>query len=128
MMFIEKLLHERTKLLFWIFLILVVTLFPSEKLQEREFEIIGGADKIIHACIYGVLSWLLCLNFYKKMPYSWKNYILIIICATMFGILMEVFQYSFPALGRSFEVLDILFNFFGAVIGCGWFVLNKLKL
>ncbi|MCY7410491.1 MAG: VanZ family protein [Chitinophagales bacterium] len=86
-------------------------------------------DKIVHVCMYAMLSLLLIRGFFKQQNSRLPrlNFILgsIIFCALV-GISIEIFQ---PVLTRfrKFEVLDMVANSIGAISGYYFFRFLAMK-
>ncbi len=75
-----------------------------------------GLDKIAHTVFYIVFSFLWCMTISRKK----NRMLMVIIFAISFGVAMEMGQYWMRS-GRAFEVLDIIVNTAGAIIGSGIF-------
>lgn len=127
MKFIERLLQSKIPIVFWIFFIFIVSLFPGKRFPGNVFFLFDGSDKIIHTWLYAVLAFLVSLNFYNRKGDNCKFAFTVISFVTLFGILIEMLQLYLPFLGRSFEMYDILFNFLGAIVGYGLFKSVKQK-
>lgn len=84
-------------------IILVLSLYPNNQASE----VSGTVDKIYHIIAYLSLSFLVAL----RNPFT---YILIFIYLISFGISIELIQ---PYFHRSFELLDILANTVGIILG-----------
>ena len=107
--------------------ILWLTLAPHPTGSLR-IQLFPGADKVVHALMFGFLSVIVLLDIMKKK--GWKTVSLPTIaivafgCA-LFGIGIELVQRAM-GLGRTFEALDILADSFGAVAGAGiWAMIQK---
>lgn len=100
--------------------ILWLTLAPHPT-GDLKLPLFPGADKVVHALMFGFLVIMILLDIMKKR--SWKLVPLVVIgvvsilCALL-GIGIEVAQRAM-GLGRSFETLDILADTGGAVIAGG---------
>ena len=73
-------------------------------------------DKFGHAIVYGVLAVLIYRGLAESNMGITKKNALSILLSTAYGILMEILQYSFFP-GRYFEVLDIIANIIGSILG-----------
>lgn len=76
-------------------------------------------DKVIHVGIYFVFSVLLFYGIIKQGASLNKRQhisLITILIASLLGLSMEVLQYTGNA-GRSFEMLDILANIIGSLLG-----------
>ncbi len=119
-MFVEKILRSGTLLIAWIFVILVLSLLPSEGFKVIKIGFAWWMDKVVHLIIYAVLSFLLggFLTTKCKIKPSVTS-LYTVLLSIVFGILMEMFQLCFTTLGRSYEFMDIVFNSIGAILGYG---------
>ena len=84
--------------------------------------VIKGFDKVIHACVYMVLAFLLYLSIHNSGA---RKYVFIgaFIFAIFYGISDEIHQYYVP--GRDAAVGDVIADAIGAFIGC--FGANRVK-
>ncbi|MEI7524739.1 MAG: VanZ family protein [Mariniphaga sp.] len=98
--------------------IAILSLLPSADIPQ--VPMFPGADKIVHLCMYLGLSAISCWSMHAEINTKW--YYLVILFAVSWGITMEIFQ-KIMNLGRSFELLDILSNSIGAIIGVALFML-----
>ncbi len=88
-------------------------------LSSRQFSglpLFPGADKIIHVCIYMVLGYFIARALTKG--HDVKKYQAIIIATLLAGVygLSDEFHQSFVP-GRSVEILDMLSDFLGGLLG-----------
>jgi VanZ family protein len=77
-------------------------------------------DKLMHGLMYTVLaiSWAVPIAKFQisNIKYQISNYLLVCLCVTAYGALIEVLQ-RFCTLTRSGEMADLLADFIGALIG-----------
>lgn len=81
------------------------------------------ADKIAHAIMFGMLSFLICRAFNSLTVWRKKRTALVIIgvlLATLYGLSDEVHQ-SFVVV-RTADPADLMADFFGAVLGALLFI------
>lgn len=91
-------------------LIMLVTLLSLIEIKSGPNPI-SGLDKVVHFFIYFSLS-----SYYVQMVELKKKQLFKIILAfILMGLLIEVFQHFVP--WRSFELLDLLANSCGALMG-----------
>lgn len=99
----------------WILLIAILTLIPSSQFQSFKWSDIFGLDKLAHLFVFMTMYVLHAMaerqeqnqkRIYKK--YLWLG--------AGYGILLEIIQ-SISYLGRHFDVLDIIANIIGLMIG-----------
>lgn len=127
-MFVEKILRSGTLLITWSFAILILSLLPSEGFKVIKIGFAWWMDKAVHLVIYAILSFLLggfLTTRFKIKPSAIT--LTTIALSAIFGILMEMFQFWFTSLGRSYEFMDIVFNTIGAVLGYGILLFVKIK-
>lgn len=103
-----------------VLLVAVLSLIPfEESCCEDDF----SWDKLVHACMYFVLTIAVLRPAVRtgiKYPYLMIFFVLV-----LFGIGMEIIQYYLPY--RSFELKDILFNILGCAGGCVLYFFTRLK-
>lgn len=93
--------YWKTALALWLIAMWVLSLMH---LQLPE---VPSGDKWGHFISYGLLAWLACHVGWKK-PQVW-------LFASLMGVIVECVQYFVP--WRSFELLDMLANSSGALLG-----------
>ncbi len=99
----------------WLLFITGLSVMPGVQLPSFH---LFSADKLAHAFVYGVLTWLLLRAYAlagQERLTRWKE-ALILCLSTVYGVLMEIVQYAFIP-GRFYEYDDMLANMTGAVIG-----------
>lgn len=101
--------------LLWILVIFFLSVITVPSDISYTLPLFPHKDKVAHFVMYGVFAFLLlrALNSSGKDRSNLK--IKVIIIAFSYGVMMEIVQYFIPA--RSFEVMDIVANGFGAVGG-----------
>ena len=116
-MFISTLKYFLPAIL-WSVVIFVLSTRSGIDLPESWMDFISW-DKIGHAGVYCILTILLLIGFYqkgKKQNLSTTLSTLMVIISSIYGISMEIVQYSFFP-GRFFAVMDIIANIIGSLIG-----------
>lgn len=110
--------------LFWTYEVTYLSLFPIEPVSDLWFSF-PYIDKLGHFGFYFGFVFLWDLYF-KKIKLK-KNLEYSFTLAILYGILMEVLQYTMPY-ERMFDVVDILANITGAIFAafCIKFVLPGL--
>lgn len=93
-------------------MICVLSLIPSKSLPEIHFDLLAP-DKLAHAAVYALLSFLTLLGFEQR---TWRSIFWSFVLPTILGILLEICQYLFFP-DRYFEFFDIIANILGAIIG-----------
>lgn len=101
--------------LLWLLFITGLSVMPGVQLPSFQ---LFSSDKLAHAVVYGVLTWLLLRAYYRSHQAFSGNVPAFVICciSISYGILMEFVQYQFIP-GRFYEVDDMLANAFGCVVG-----------
>lgn len=79
------------------------------------------SDKIFHALIYSLLSFLILRALYVSKPNRPALFLKItsFTAAFSYGIMIEVYQYFLPA--RTMEIMDVFSNGLGALVGILFF-------
>lgn len=104
----------------WACLILYLSSGPSVQFPPSFWDFLA-IDKIGHFVFYGILAYLIAFGFCKKNQVILKNTLLkSLIISSIYGISMELMQYSFFP-NRYFEVLDIIANISGSLLGILFF-------
>ncbi|MCZ2102666.1 MAG: VanZ family protein [Chitinophagales bacterium] len=96
----------------WTLLTLYLSLLSAKSMSSLNLWKITGLDKLGHAAFYMFFSLLWSMAIARKKD----RRLWILMIAIFFGILMETGQYLMMN-GRSFEVLDIVANSVGAMLG-----------
>lgn len=97
--------------------ILWLTLSPDPT-KDIEIPLFPGADKIVHAIMFGGQTLCLCLDFRRRnfmQPVSTVKMIFATCFSIAFGIVIEFLQLSMQ-LGRGFETSDMIADACGAIV------------
>jgi hypothetical protein len=103
----------------WFFIVASLTLMPGDDLPKVSWlSKIKYFDKMVHAGLFGGLTFLFCLPYFSA-PFSFNkkiySFIKIALAASVWGITVEFLQkYYIP--GRDFELLDWAADSAGALI------------
>ena len=94
----------------------LLSLLPAyffRNLASKGFLAFPHADKVVHACMYGLLSGaaLFAFPFFRRG----KQYFLVFFGATLYGVMMELGQ-KWLTRGRSADIGDAFANAVGALI------------
>lgn len=129
----EKFRNALSKLPSWLLtilttlLILWLTLAP-DPLGDDSPTLFPGADKVVHALMFGFLTVMLLLD--KERRNGWhklgNRFIwLSAVSSSLFGIVIEFLQLAM-AMGRGFEYTDMVADITGSVIcAYGWSLFQK---
>lgn len=101
--------------LLWLLVITGLSVMPGVQLPSFQ---LFAADKLAHAFVYGVLTWLLLRANMRSAGtgVNSRNEIIMLCISAFYGVLMEFVQYTFIP-GRFYEVDDMLANAFGCIAG-----------
>lgn len=102
--------------------LLVLSNMSGNQAKELSFLEFFQADKVYHILAYMVLSFLLIRS--VSVNHSSKALFWSLIISISYGIAMELMQYGL-FMGRHFEILDIIANIIGAILGVT--IYRKLK-
>lgn len=107
----------------YVLVVAALSLLPAGDLPK--VPLFPGADKLVHAGMYFVLSILILWTFHAKKIARWKLYSFVI----GWGLLMECLQILMDA-GRHFSFFDIVANITGVALGIALynFMNNRLHL
>jgi len=94
-----------------------ISLIPLDDINLPNFNF---ADKIVHFLLYFFLSILWLLAY----PSLWKIKKAYFIVLVAWGVMIEILQAKFVQ-GRSGEIMDVLFNTLGILIG--FYIYNKFS-
>lgn len=97
----------------WSALIFILLATPGSSLPPQHFLGIPQLDKVVHACLFFVFTWLWAKSIAAdKFQFSFKKQIIVIaILATLYGIALEFVQLY---VGRDFDVWDMAADAAGA--------------
>ncbi len=110
----------------WTGVVLFFCLAPSNDIPAVN---IPNLDKLVHAFFHFVFTILWFLFFKKqvKKKNQLKLLVAVVLFSFLFGIGIEILQDQF-ATSRSGDFLDVLANFFGAIIAFGFvFFTDQIK-
>lgn len=102
----------------WFFIVGVLTLMPGKDVPEVSWLEIKNFDKLVHAALFGGLTLLFCIPYFKAqftLQQKLNFFIRIALAAIVWGITVEIIQkYFIP--GRDFELLDWAADSVGALV------------
>ena len=93
----------------WMLLIFILSSIPGTEFPKLPFP---GADKVAHIIVYGILG-ILCYKSLKDKVS--KRFVVAVLISVIYGFSDEVHQLFVPF--RKFDIMDILSNSLGAVVG-----------
>jgi VanZ family protein len=97
----------------WFLLTTILLIIPGNALPKTNLVSIPDFDKIVHVGLFAVLS-ALTFKSVRKLPLS--KVFLVWLAITAYGTAMEYVQLYLVA-NRSFDVIDIIADSFGALLG-----------
>ncbi|MGO4289416.1 VanZ family protein [Chitinophaga sp. RAB17] len=101
----------------WIILILVVCTLPGNDIPSNSFLDKIHFDKFVHFGLFGGIVLFLSLGIYKQKKYiSPRTLVLLVIVAAGYGLAIEFIQ-KYWAIGRSFDMYDVVADTLGAIAG-----------
>jgi VanZ family protein len=111
----------------WGLIVTWLSLLPANSFPELSWKGLLEVDKLAHASVYGILSGLMAWAGWKNLGLRWYAVWIFSIIASVYGLLMELFQLWFST-GRFFEKFDLIANIIGAFVGAVIvkIVLNKI--
>lgn len=118
----------------WIFTVLTVLLIlwltlARKPLGEMHVELFYGADKVVHALMFGWLAAMIILDYSRSRCWSCPAMSVIFTAVTvssLFGVFIEFLQERMHN-GRTFDIEDIVADFSGAVIAGGIWLLLRTR-
>lgn len=104
--------------------ILWLTLAPKP-LGEEPPSLFPGADKVVHAIMFGGLTLMLLLDRQRKRGWNRASTSYYLICATLSSILGIIIEYlqDKMGLGRGFDSMDMVADIAGSYIFGGLYLI-----
>lgn len=102
--------------IFWAMVILALSITPGEELPDVQF---WEFDKFAHIGVYGLLTFLAAATRQEQFssPVSRSSIgVRVWIVIVLYGVLIECVQGAWIP-GRHFDVLDIMANIIGSILG-----------
>lgn len=108
------------RVLLWAVLILVASSFPGKNIPDFSLWDFLGVDKIVHAFLYGIFTWLLLIFFtHADNPVSYKFFLSLFIGAAYGGVLELYQHYLLP--DRSGDWMDFIADVTGCILALFFF-------
>jgi VanZ family protein len=97
----------------WTLFIASSCLLPPSAFRSFSFDTLLGLDKIVHFVLYAIfiLLWAMAHKYITL-----KQKVVLLLTGITYGVLIEVLQ-STMAIGRNYDIGDIVSNTVGCVIG-----------
>lgn len=100
----------------WALVIFVLCAIPGENIPNPQWSF-PHLDKIVHFGLFFIMAILLCSELEYQTRLTWRKiYLITISIAFIYGGIIELLQEFF--FKRSGDMLDLLADVLGAVIGC----------
>lgn len=101
----------------------ILSTLPKSQADSLRWLNIEHGDKLSHLAAYAILSFLLMHALNNDLEnLQWKKSLMI---AAFYGLCMEFIQYLFYT-DRHFDILDIIANIIGAILGI--IIYKKIKI
>lgn len=111
------------KTIIWAIIILVISSFPGNKVDNVPFLNIPHIDKVIHMGMYFILSFSFLFEINNNSFYQTirlKVSIIVLILTISYGFILEILQ-SFLFIERSGDFYDLLANILGCIMAYFFF-------
>ena len=104
----------------------MLTLSPDDNIPDSNWFSFEGLDKIVHALLFAILTYLLIQSLLPKLRLV-QSIAFGVTISAIFGVLIEYLQENY-ATGRHFEWHDITADIIGCFLGVtfwGWLHYSK---
>ncbi len=110
----------------WLIVISLLLSMPASSIPKTPFLNIPHFDKVVHLFLFSVFVILLNFGFYKQKMIELHrcHYTISMLLGVLTGIGTELLQ-NYLAIGRSGDLVDLLFDIAGCIIGWVFFGLWK---
>jgi len=114
-------MNPRLKRVFlWAVLIFIASSFPGKDIPDFSLWDFLGADKIVHAFLYGIFTWLLLVFFTHADLSVYSKFFLSVFISTAYGGILELYQhYLLP--DRSGDWMDFVADITGSIMALIFF-------
>jgi glycopeptide antibiotics resistance protein len=115
--------------LIWAFLILLLCSMPVKGIATFKLINILDFDKLAHMLLFGIQFWFLAIGQSKKYVFSYKRMRVgrvAFIITLLYGAGIELMQ-GYLLSGRTMDIMDMLANTIGALIGWLLFYIFKQR-
>lgn len=103
--------QARLAAILWTLLIFILCLWPGKELPKSDIPLI---DKWVHFVLFAPFCFLwLC----AQPARSFKRLAAMFVAGCLLGYLVECLQGAFPSLGRSYDLLDVVADGIGSLLG-----------
>ena len=120
-----KLVKYCAPAILWTILIMVLSTLPGKDIPSNSFFEKVHFDKIVHFCLFVGIVLLLSLAVYRqKRHISPGTLVMFVIIAAGYGLAIEFIQ-KYWAVGRSFDMYDVIADSLGAIAGVWLFKIAR---
>lgn len=120
-------IRQNVLAILWSIIIIILCSIPGQEFPDTSFLDIPQLDKIIHFCLYLILSILTVKGFYtqdKIKSLTKYPYVFAVVYSICLGIIIELLQYYFIPF-RAGDLYDVFANIGGCITGA---LLSHYKL
>lgn len=109
----------------WAIFIMILCATPSSQIKAFTWDSLFNFDKLAHFSVFAILSALMTYGVWKNgVQLSFILVLIIISIASLYGLTIEILQGSVFK-ERYFEILDIIANIIGSIVGAIAFTFFK---
>lgn len=112
-------IRQNVLAILWSIIIIILCSIPGQEFPDTSFLDIPQLDKIIHFCLYFILSILTVKGFYTQDYISFLakySYAFAVVYSICLGIIIELLQHYFIPF-RAGDVYDVFANVGGSITG-----------
>ncbi len=112
----------------WTIVIYVLLTMPNNDLPTLSFLDAIHFDKLVHAGLFAMLTFLFSWPFRKLYPAQHSLFVSIAVVALLYGIAMEYVQKYFTT-DRDFDINDMFADGFGCLVGyiAVRYIVNRIR-
>ena len=121
----KTLIRYQVNSILWGAVILLLCGLGGNEFPSFRWDFSLSFDKIIHICFYAVFSLLICVGYFKQHADSVKRkkaWQIALLSSVVYGLLVEWLQAN-VFFERSADVMDMVANTEGSILGIGLFYL-----
>ena len=124
---IKKNIYEPLSAALFAVVILILSIIPTDISGEPPSFYFPGMDKIIHATMYTILTFLILHMYLKRKTIKISTFLFWVVAILAYSVLMELIQLYFIDY-RSGDIKDVYANLLGIFLGLSlFFVFRKIK-
>jgi len=103
----------------WAVLISILSIMPTDGIDNQMWSFIPHQDKIMHFIFYGIFSFLLIrafLSYFRKNRSVWMLALITFLIIVLYGIIIEIIQDRLTS-SRQGDIMDMVSNLAGCIVG-----------